>query len=451
MNFDSLNPAMDYIQKNNLIEKGDRVGIAVSGGSDSMALLHFLVKAKKTLGCHIIAININHNMRPASRKDSKFVSDYCKVHDIEFIGFNVDVPTFATTYKLSPEQAARIKRYECFDLAIKKLNLDKVALAHHASDQAETILLHIFRGSGISGASGMDFKRGPYIRPFLETEKADIIAYLYRNQIPHVEDETNFDSKYARSFLRNEIIPLLKREWRNVEKNIIDFGTNCRSDNDYINSVVSDRTLNQAENNIRIPLNNFAYHDAFVSRVILKALGDIGMRENIEKKHIDLICDLARNGENGARIDLPNFLYAVKEYEHITIVKKPNTGHKQTAMSFKPGKTPFSGYGTIMVSKTISYKPARERGLMVIDADKLPKGAKWRTRKDGDVFTKFGGGTKPLGKYLIDIKVPARLRATLPVLAVGNEVYAIAGIEISDKVKTDMNTAEAYVIEFVKD
>ena len=99
----------------------------------------------------------------------------------------------------------------------------------------------------------------------------------------------------------------------------------------------------------------------------------------------------------------------------------------------------------------MSYKPARERGLMTIDADKLPRTARWRTRRDGDNFTKFGGGTKGLNAYLIDKKIPARLRDKLPVLANGNDILAIAGIEISDKVKTDLNTLEAYVIEFVKD
>lgn len=448
-NFESV---LDLINDTNMFEKGDRVGIGVSGGSDSMALLHFLVNTvKNKIGFDLIAININHNMRPGSRRDSKFVSDYCKVNGIPYAGYNVDVPTFAASNKLSSEHAARIKRYENFEAAIKKYKLNKFVIAQHSSDQAETILLHILRGSGIAGARGMEHMRGIYVRPFLDTSKADINAYIYNNQIPYVDDESNIKSNYARNFIRNEVIPLLQREWRNVEKNIIGFGQNCRADDEYINSVVSMWGLSTSENHVRIALNYFAYPAAVISRIILQAFDSLGLRYNIEKKHIDLICALAKTGENGSRFDLPNNLWAVKEYEYVTIVKKSDTQKRQTTVPFKPGKTSFSGFGTIMVTKTISYKLAREKGLLVMDADRVPRTAKWRTRKDGDQFTKFGGGTKSLSAYLIDKKIPSRLRDKLPILAVGSEVLAIADVEISDKVKTGADTLEAYVIEIVKD
>ena len=340
---ENLEEVLTFINTKRLIEKGDRVGVAVSGGGDSMALLHFLVSNQKQLGCTIIAVNVNHNMRAGSRKDSKFVADYCKANGIEFAGYNIDVPPFAAEQKMSLEQAARVKRYQCFDAAIQKFGLTKFAVAHHASDQAETILLHIFRGSGIAGASGMQAQRGIFVRPFLETAKTDIVAYLYKNQIPFVEDETNADTKYPRNFLRHEVIPLLKREWRNVEKNVNSFGTAARIDNEYLSSLVERSHLIRSENNIRIPLNFFAYPDAVVARIVLTAFEEIGMRENIEKKHVDLILILADTGENGSRIDLPNGLYAIKEYEYITIVKKGEVV-KIASAPFKIGKTAFPGF-----------------------------------------------------------------------------------------------------------
>ena len=452
MDTENFEGIKDFITANRLIEKGDNVGVGVSGGGDSMALLHYLKSISKDIGFTMIAVNVNHNMRPNSKKDSRFVADYCKANGIDYVGYNVDVPTFATTEKLSPEQAARIKRYQSFETAVKKYKLTKFALAHHASDQAETILLHIFRGSGIAGAKGMGARRGNFVRPFLETAKADIVEYLYKNNISYVEDESNMDNSYARNFLRNDIIPLLQREWRGVEKNIIGFGANCRADDEYLNGLVICSGLIKAENSVRVALNYFAYSDAVISRIVINAFESMGMRENIEKKHIDLICELARYGQNGSRIDLPNGLYAIKEYEYVTIIKKSSAVKTSVSAPFKIGKTAFSNYGTIIVSKTISYKPARERGIMVVDVDKIPRTAKWRTRRDGDQFTKFGGGTKALSAYLIDKKVPSRMRDRIPVLANGNDILAIAGIEISDKVKTDnLGTLEAYVIEFIKD
>ena len=457
MNLENLDTVVDFIIERNLIEKGDRVGVAVSGGEDSMALLHFLESLKTPLGISVIAINVNHNIRPGSRKDSQFVAKYCKSHGIEYVGYNVDVPTFAKAQKMGIEQAARVKRYEAFRAAVKRFKLNKIALAHHLGDQAETILLHIFRGAGIAGASGMEIIRefdgthAHIIRPLLETAKSEIVAYNYRNQVPHVEDETNNDSNYARNFLRNEVIPMLQREWRNVEKNIVDFGRNCQSDNSYLSSIVNTAALIAEENHVRIPLNFFVYPYSVISRIIMAAFESIGIKENIEKKHIDQIITLAGSGENGSRTDLPNNLFAIKEYEYMAIVRRVAPSVSKI-YSFKTGRMVFHEYGTIIVTKTISHKDAVARGLMVIDVDKLPRASKWRTRKEGDVITKLGSsGQKSLNAYLIDKKVPSRLRDNLPVLANGSEIYAVAGLDISDKVKTDRETMEAYVVEFVKD
>ena len=450
MGIEGLDSVVDFIIDNNMISKGERVGVGVSGGPDSMALLHYLNDISKGAGFSVFCIHVNHNIRKNARKDAQFVSKYCTQNGINYLCLNADVPTFATQGKLSLEAAARIKRYEAFEIAIKKLKLDKFALAHHSSDQAETILLHIFRGSGATGARGMDAKRGIYIRPFLETAKKDIVEYNYRMQVPSILDESNEDNSFSRNFIRNQVIPTLQREWRNVEKNIIAFGKLARVDDEYLNSVVEPFGINSGSGIVRIPLNLFTYHEAVTSRLIINALEKLGGRENIEKKHIELIQTLAKTGENGSRTDLPGELYAVREYEYLTIARV-SARTKSNTLSMKIGKTQFPQYGTIMVSKSPNTKSILAKGLMTIDVDKVPRKAKWRLRQDGDTFTKFGGGTKNLSAYLIDQKVPTRLRDKLPVLAVGNEILAVAGMEISDKVKVDSRTIEVYLLEFIKE
>jgi len=463
MNLENLDSVVDFIVENNLIEKGDHVGVGVSGGADSMCLLHFLNSLKDVLQINIIALNVNHNIRPSAKREQLFVAKFCKQHDIPFVGYSVNVPEYATSAKIGHEQAARVKRYESFVAAVKKFKLTKIALAHHQSDQAETILLHIFRGAGLPGASGMalmrHFKeaelggfdgRVDLIRPFLTTPKAEIVAYNYRNGVPHVEDESNKDENMARNFIRNSIIPLLQREWRNVEKNIVDFGHNCQTDDEYLDTIANISALHGDANHIKIPLTFFAYPYPIISRVILSAFDHIDAIENIGKKHVDMIINLAAMGENGNRMDLPNNLYAAKEYEYLTVARRlPPEPTK--IYPFKIGRTTFADYGQIIVTKTISHKEALKKNLMVVDVDKLPRAAKWRTRREGDIFTKFGGGTKTLNAYLIDCKIPSRVRDRLPVLAHNGEIYAIANLEISDKVKTDRETLEAYVIEFIKD
>ena len=450
MSIEGLDGVVDFIIENELIAKGDRVGVGVSGGVDSMALLHFLSSIASSAGFTVHAIHVNHNLRKNARKDAAFVAKFCKQHNIQHMSINVDVPVFAKQCKMGTEAAARVKRYEAFEQAIKKMKLDKVALAHHASDQAETILLHIFRGSGASGAAGMSVKRGVYIRPLLETEKRDLIEYAYRMQVPNIEDETNADNSFSRNFIRNEIIPRLRTEWRNVEKSIIAFGKLARTDDEYLSSVIETYQIQEGAGVARIPLNLFTYHEAVTSRLVFNALEKLGARENIEKKHIDLVITLARTGENGSRTDLPGSLYAVREYEFLTLARA-NQRSKANTISFKIGKSAFPEYGTIAVSKSPNTKSIIAKGLMTIDVDKVPRTAKWRLRTEGDVFTKFGGGTKNLSAYLIDKKVPTRLRDKLPVLAAGNEILVVAGMEISDKVKVTGNTIEVYMLEFTKE
>ena len=450
MQLENLDGVIDFIIDNDLIAKGDRVGVAVSGGSDSMALLTFLESISNQAGFSIVALHINHGIRKGARKDAGFVAKYCKENNIEHISTVVDVPAHAKRHKIGIEQAARELRYEALSEIATRKKLNKIALAHHQADQAETILMHIFRGSGAAGAKGMEPKRGIYIRPFLETPKTDIVAYNYRLQIPYIEDETNQDENYARNFIRHQVMPMIQREWRGVEKNIIDFGKNCRKDEEYISSLVDTNSFNTSENVVRVPLSLFFYHDAVVNRIILAALETLNERENIERKHIKLITTLARTGENGSKTDLPNNLFAVREYEYLSIVKRQPPSVSRV-YSFKIGKTNFAEYGIINVSKTISYKDALSRGLMTLDVDSVPRGAKWRTRKDGDTFTKFGGGTKTLNAYLIDIKVPTRLRDKIPVLAHNSEILAIAGIQIADRVKVTPKTLEAYIIETIRE
>jgi tRNA(Ile)-lysidine synthase len=438
-----------FMTENQMLSAGDKIGVAVSGGADSMALLHFMRELAGEISAEILAVHINHGIRQNSRKDAAFVRKYCADNGIQCAVYNVNVPEYCRQNKLGVEQGARILRYECFETAVKKYKLTKIALAHHLDDQAETILLHIFRGCGLEGAGGMKPVNNIYIRPFLDVKKTDLIAYNYRNGTPNITDESNDDNKYARNFIRNTVMPTIQQEWRNVTENIAAFGKIAANDNEYIKEMADTSGVFLSGNTVRIPINRFVWAAPVVTRLILKCLEMLDAKKDIVSKHIDAIIELGRTGINGERIDRPNSCYVVREYEYITIVKKEKKIEEKT-YSFKIGKTAVEGFGAIMVTKTISFKIARDRGLFVIDADKVPRRAKWRFKRDGDQFTKFGGGTKNLGGFFTDKKVPTRLRSSIPVLADGSEIFVVGGLEISDKVKVDRDTVEAFVIEFVK-
>jgi tRNA(Ile)-lysidine synthase len=432
------------IKKHNLIKSGETVAVACSGGKDSMALLHYLWNNRKEIGCNIVAINVDHDIRENSADDSSFVKNFCKKNGIEVYSFKVNAVQFAEDNKLSIEQAARECRYKVFEGVVAKGIASKIALAHHLQDQAETILLNLFRGTGIAGASGMDYIRDDiFIRPMLNTAQTAIMAYMGSNEIPFVEDETNADDEYNRNYIRNKIMPLLRSRWQGVDKSLVNFGNNCREDEKYIQSTISKDSIIVEDGLARVNASYFVYPDSYVFRLILTALKKIGVTTNIETKHLKMIKSMAIEAENGTKISLVNGISVIKEYNFITFTnRRIKASHKK--YKFTKGKLDISGFGLIDTVPTRKFEVDKYTHL--IDAGKLPKTAEWRFRKDGDMFEKFGGGTKSLSDYLIDKKVPVRLRATTPVLADGNEILIIAGVEISKKLKVDKETKAAYGI-----
>lgn len=435
---------LDYIKQYKLILPGETIGVAVSGGVDSMSLLHFLHNHKDVLDCNVVAITVDHMLRGEnSLGDALFVKNWCKENGIYCHKYSVDAGKIATERRIGVEQAAREVRYNVFDNLIKENIIDKIALAHHISDQAETVLMHLLRGAGLNGAGGMEPMRdNVYIRPFLNATKDDIVRYASINYIEYVEDETNNQTKYNRNFLRNVIMPQLKQRWEGVEQNLINFAASCREDNEFILSYAQCGGTIKENNFVKVPIVYFHYHPSVINRILFESLDSLNSAKNIERKHIDMVKELALN-ENGKKVNLPNGIVVQKEYDYITLFRNERQLVAQV-YPFKSGIFNFADLAEIKVRRTKDLKLKED--ALLIDADKLPKNAVWRTRKNGDKFTKFGGGTKPLRSFFIDKKIPNRLRDLIPVLAVDDEVYCVAGIEISNKVRVTDSTKSVYVI-----
>ncbi len=442
-----MESAKELIEKSKMFKRGDIIGVGVSGGEDSMALLHFLSQHAEEYDIEVVAIHVDHGIRENSYEDADFVKQKAKDMGVRFYKFRIDAPKLAKDKNLSIETAARDGRYGIFASLIKKGVVDKIALAHHTTDQAETILMHIFRGSGISGAKGMEVVRDNiYVRPFLTTSKAQIKQYCIDNRIDNVEDYSNKDNSYNRNFVRNVLMPEIQKRWPNAVNSIANFGQAVAEDDEYINSnVYADATMVH-EKEVKIPLSYFLYPNSIVARIIFKAVKAIGISQDVERKHILAIKELANKGQNGARVYLPFEAIAIKEYDYLTIYNRHEEEYTLN-QPFKCGEFDVEGFGKVVVRRVKDFTP--KENVLYLDYRLVPKTATWRFRQDGDVFTKFGGGSKKLKSYLIDKKVPQRLRNLLPVLADDNEVYAIAGIEISDKVKVG-DVPTAFMIEVIK-
>ena len=427
---------LDFIKQNNLIKPGEVVGVGVSGGIDSMCLLHFLNANKQLLDIDVVAIHINHGIREESDDEARFVVQKCREMGVRVYKFSIDAPKIAKDKRISVETAAREGRYGVFDALVKKDIIDKVALAHHQSDQAETILMHIFRGCGANGAKGMEpIRDGIYIRPMLKVSKEEISLYASTNNIEFVEDSSNADNSYTRNFVRNVLMKDILKKWPNAVEAINNFAEAVSDDDDYIQSIIDTNALLVDEKIVQMPCSYFSGSSAIYSRIVFKALALIGVTKDIERKHIEMIKDLATSMENGKKIRLPYDIVVSKEYDYLTFennyVEKP-----QLSKTLKCEEFEAPNYGNIVI-KRVKTDKMNEAGALYFDYRKVPKTARWRYREDGDVFEKFGGGTKKLKSFLIDKKIPVRLRDYIPVLADENEVYVIAGVEVSEKVRVE--------------
>lgn len=419
---------------NHLINKGERIAVALSGGKDSMALFHYALNNADALGIQVIALNVEHGIRgKESKNDSLFVKEYCQKLGVPILEYAVNCPKIAKEQKLSLEQAARKLRYECFFDAIERGKCDKVATAHHQSDNVESILFNLFRGSGIKGLCGIEQNfENKIIRPLLNASREDIDQYVEQNAIPYVTDQTNFDDDYTRNFLRLNVIPQIKKAFPEIEKSLNRFADVCKTEDEFLHSLASQKVV-LTDNSAQILL---PCEKALFNRAVVIALKSLGVKKDWEKSHIDSVYSLCEK-QNGAKVNLLCGITAIREYDKITLCLLKKSQDKPLPLLF--GTFDFCGK-QITLNKLDRNQVSDLKTGFYLDADSLPTTAVIRTPQNGDVFTKFGGGTKKLCDYLTDKKIPQRLRTTLPIIADENTVYAIFGIAVSDKAKITQAT-----------
>lgn len=406
-----------------------KIGVGVSGGADSMVLLSLLQSG----GADVFAINIEHGIRGAeSKNDSRFVADFCAQKGIELLCFAVDTPAESKRTKQSIELTARRLRYEIFDELLKQKKADHIALAHHANDNAETILMRILRGTGIRGLRGIVDREG-YIHPLIKFSRRQIEEYAEKNAIAYIHDSTNAENDYTRNFLRNEVFPVLEKKFDNIESSFSRLADNAAETQDFLRTQLLDIKTDGEAWYLEIAKLSQA-HSLIKKYSINELLVSMGAEQDIESRHLEYIVSLCEK-DNNSFINLPFGIVAVREYDRLVFRRD---SHKESFCQDLniDGAYVFGGY-------CISFEKVQsiEKGT-TFDAQKLPKGAVIRTRQDGDIFKRCGGRTKKLNDFLTDIKLPAYERDRLLVIAEGSEVLAVCGIEIGDRIKIDKQTKE---------
>lgn len=418
--------------------KKKRIGVAVSGGRDSVALLHMLF----VCGYNVVAINVEHGIRgEESVADSRFVRELCDSMGIELYSYSVCAPRFSAENGYTLEQGARILRYRIFDELLDEGKCDYIALAHHMDDQAETVLMRILRGTGIRGLAGMRQVSGRYLRPLLCVSRADIDDYVKKNDLPFREDSSNGDAAYTRNFLRGEIAAL-KTRFPALLEAIARLSASAMEAEEYICAHTPDPVLKDGE--MYVNISDLA-EIAVAKRVILKAAEGLGVKQDIEERHFSLILSLA-NAESGKYIELTHMLAAHRQGDQIVFAIRGGAQDLSEAM-FEEGDFPKFGIRIERVARAdIPADLKCEKDALYLDADSVPEGAVIRHRKDGDVILKFGGGSKSLGDFFTDKKIPKRKRDGIAVIAKGSNVLAAASVDISSLCRITQDTREAFKI-----
>ncbi|MGN0797269.1 MAG: tRNA lysidine(34) synthetase TilS [Christensenellales bacterium] len=411
------------------LQKFNCLALAVSGGKDSTFLLNYFVENRKNLPDFFV-VNVDHNLRgEESKADSDFVRKLCKELDVECKCFDEDIRGYCDNGGYGLEQGARLRRREIFAEVVKTTRAERVVTAHHKDDQCESVLMHVFRGSGINGLIGMPFDDGLIVRPLLDIASDEIEREMNIRGLEYRVDSSNLSTDYTRNKLRSEIIPMIKQVYPSVVDNVLRLASIAEDTQSFI-----DKFLVRAEwtgKELTLSETLAECDDAVATASIFDGLQRAGWRVDIEKKHVQAVRDLY-NKRPPARVSLPGSLVAWRERSGVVLAKEYEQKDQRYAVDYGTYVM-----GDIMVTLSKEYS----EGALRADMDELKKGV-LRYRQKGDKICKFGGGTKSLGDYLTDKKVPLRLRDGLAVIARDSDVLAVIGVDISSKVAVREVTKE---------
>ena len=385
-----LNKLLEFIRRYGLISPGDRVICAVSGGADSVALLFAMYLLRERLDITLEAAHFNHRLRgEESDADEAFVKKLCGRYDIPLhLGSGEIIPG-----KRGLEAAAREARY-----AFLRSLPGKIATAHTADDNAETVLLHLVRGTGLKGLGGISLMNGNVIRPMLTVTRREVEAFLSEYALPHREDSTNATDLFLRNRIRRNVMPLLLQENPSLAENLSDMALGLREDEDYLSRMAGETLPGVAA--LR------EMHPALRARALERFLKENGVPEP-EKRHITLLEQLVFSDKPSARADLPGGITVARRYDTLEVLGEAQPLSERVL----EGSLELPELGLRVVCAEADTIVNTPDTFTVVPEGRIVV----RSRLPGDRI-RLSGGTKSLKKLFIDRKIPAEYRAHVPVI-----------------------------------
>ncbi len=410
----------ETVLKYNMLSSGDSVAVGVSGGKDSMLLLYYLLKKKKELGLKLTVLNVEHGIRgEASVNDTEFVRDYCEKAGVPFKCLRIDAPAEAKAEGMGVEEYSRKRRYGFFESE----GADKIATAHSLSDNVETVLFRLARGTSLNGFKGIPPVRENIIRPLIECTSEEIVCACEELNIPYVTDETNSDNVYARNKIRNEIIPLFESVNHAAEKSIARFISSAAEDNDFI-AKEAEKYLSDTLSVSQLK----TLHSSVLKRVI--ELYAESFNVVLDETHLNSVCALL---DSYGKTQIKGNLFAFANKDNLYFAE-----YNDVAPDY------LTDSKTVKIDELNNEKDGFG---FYCDSDKISGGVFVRSRTDGDEISPAGRGcTKTLKKLFNELRIPVEKRAYVPVICDEKGVIGVYGYAVDERVKIDGNTSSVYFL-----
>ncbi len=468
---------LSTVRKYGMLKPGDRVLVAVSGGPDSVALLHALFRSRGELSIEVCAFHLDHMFRGAeSAEDAEAVRTYCSELGIPVAVERYDVPAFVEESGLSPQDAARVIRYELACLAAASQQCTCMAFAHHRDDNFETIVMRFLRGAGLRGLAGIrpvrTYSRGSWtgklIRPLIECTRQDIELYCTQERIPTRTDRSNFSDKYARNRVRLDLIPHLLTFNPNLAQTATSASRFMADEDDFLDEQASGFLARHSclrEDILEVDLHALASaHPALFRRAVLLAIERVrGTRKDMYSLHIEDVMELVRTQGRSGMLSLPDGLQVRKRYGVLEFGWSGALQPARVAPYVRPVRVPgvtlIPHSSKMIIADVVPVEDldrefrSADPGVAYMDYEVVVDGLAVRNRRDGDRFKPLGmAGTKKLKEFFIDSKIRSELRDQIPLVVYGDEGRRIAWIgelRLSDDVKITEKTRRVLRLHMV--
>lgn len=448
---------LKFIDANKLIEKGDKILVALSGGADSVFLVHILSKYKRRLEIELSAFHLNHRLRGKdAANDQKYCEKFCKSNKLELFSAAKNVKSFASKNKISVEEAGRITRYSELQKVVNKEGFNKIATAHNSTDNAETVLLNLVKGTGLKGISGIPVERENIIRPILILSSGEIRKYLDEKRIGYRIDVSNLNDEYERNFIRNEILPKLKERINpKLENSLIKSSRIFRNLNKYLTEIIDTSIVsivNIEKDKLEIDLSKLKKLDVSLRTEIFKRAIENNFSEEISSENVYDLESLIQK-QPGKKIKLSDNLSVVRERDYLVVINARPGKTQKFNKQIQLGESEQINGSYLSIKRAARRISIRSSGKKkeYISGDGLSKVFHLRYWTEGDKFYPLGmNGSKKISDFLNEQKVPSHTKRRQMVLTNSGKIVWVVGYRIDNRFRVTNKTKQVFELCLVK-